>query len=303
MDIRRTSPGRAIMAALFLLAGLAGCVMDDGAEVTGTLTTQKVTAAREGHPLIGQDGVYFAFPLDIIGYKGRNVPVAIFTRDGEFLGSRTLVPSYEASEWDKVRIFAPISRLRNVSKNTSFDVYVLSPDKQNTFIQKQGYGGIGFGGLTYTWDWKRYWLDYDPDDDQPGIRLVMDLHIDGDWHEDLAAITLVRDTKFRDFPASVGGPFRKWATGLSCTGGPPCYYKDLVLHVPYWYLAKLDPTREVVLTPSLRLGETIYPGNIHFFFNAGGSLDRVGEKVQDKIEGYDASIADLERQLRALGGK
>lgn len=199
-----------VPSVCFALLGTAACDIDGSSRpaVVGTVTYATESGRRYFHPRVGEDGFNFQVPLEISGYKGQRLQVAIFTDRGDYLGSEPVVPGFEATVWEKFRVFVPHVILRNISEDTGFSVYVLSPNDTNTFIEKVHYSRSNIRPPQLAWEWLRYEVEAPMDGGGKGIRLTLNLHTRGYVGHPMRAVTLVRGRGLQDFPVSKGGPYR-----------------------------------------------------------------------------------------------
>ena len=286
-------PASKRVAGLLFLLGLSGCETSSASSVA-SLSYKFGNEAL--HPRVEEEGYYFQMALEISGYQGQRLQVAIFTDEGNYLGSESVVSPYYSK---KFRVFVPQINLRNISEDMGFSVYILSPNDTDTFIEKTHYPRSNIPTPPLAWEWLRYDVEAPMDGGGTGIRLTLNLHTRGHKGQRMRTVTLVRDQGMQDFPASKGGPYRIEGPGLNFDRDSGVF-KNLEFTVRYDDLKRLDPAQEIVLTPAVRMGERIITGNVHIHVWAGGSLERVERKIEQRIEKYDTAIADLRRRLQVL---
>jgi hypothetical protein len=251
---------------------------------------------------VEEDGYHFSTSLKITGAKDRPVDLNIFSASGAFLGHRRVVPPYESTSWDKLKIFVPYSRLKNLGENVDYTIYVVEQKAPNKYIERADFKRTTIGARKITWDWR----GFDNDETHAGGtdlgfvgRLL--LRIAGYKGTKVRVVGLVRNEFDSDFPERVDGPFRIDSGYLS----PPfdeTRYDKLEMFVPYKMLGRLSPAEIVTLTPAIEVDGKLYEGNVHFRFLAGGTLNRVERLTKESLEADAGYLESLRRRMDSLRG-
>jgi hypothetical protein len=246
------------------------------------------------HARVEEDGCYFVPQITVSGSRGRAIQIAVWSNDGWFLGERRVVPPYDSTTWQNLKVFVPWSRLRKVNDNPfGYTVYAVPYDRPDQYI---GLNKIPQSHLTtpdITWEWMNYTT--------AGSEFIANLAIRVAGHKDerIQFLGLVRNGFYRDFPASYGGPIR-----VDIGWAQPRYadteFAEVTLRVPYSKLANLAPSETVTVTPALEMNGATKEGNVHFRFLAAGSIDQVERNTHKQIDEANGALKSLQRELAIL---
>lgn len=251
------------------------------------------------HPRVEEDGFYVPLKLDLEGYKGRHVPIQLWSNTNVLLGEEIAVPTYDASTWKAFRVFVPTSRLTTVPASFNITAYVLSPDNSRIFVQKSTFP-LQYQHGHQTWEALSYVEDATLPSGQRGFQLNAQLTVVGHKHERLQIVLVLRDWAKREFKPHEGGPIRVPDKFLR-----PRYddtvWDELTLNVPYSALDRVGLGRTVILTPALRFPDgSLQLGNIHVRFYTGGSLTSLRERISEEAKRIEQRIRYIENQLEVI---
>lgn len=250
------------------------------------------------HPRVQEDGFHVSLKLDVEGYKGRQLPVQVWSGN-VFLGEEIAEPTYDASTWKAFPVFVPRSRLIKIPKSADITTYVISPENSRTYLQRTTFN-VTNPPPDHVWEFLRYDEDAVLASGERGFRLKAKLEVIGHKDEDLQVVLLLRDWARQDFEPQEGGPIRLNAVRLR-SSYEHSVWNELTLNVPYSALEQLGLGRTVVLTPSIRLANgSLQPGNLHVRFYAGGSITGLRERIGEEAQRLDQRIQYLQRQIEAI---
>jgi len=285
--------------------GLAGCATT-GETVPGASLGSSVewVPSREAtNRRVDEDGLRFKIGLEIDSLKGREVPVRLFDSANRLLGEAIATPRYEGSVWKEFSIFVAYSRLESLDASGSMRFYVVSPDDPKTFLATASINLPTRQLPSLIWRWQNWKLDASLPAGAEGFEVGADVHVSNRaGQQGMEVVLLLRDSDGNDLETADGEPLRFSGPTLGTPGSSTWVYQNLTLRVPYSALEHFDPSHTLVLTPAIRIGEKIEPGNIHIQFWAGGSISRQLKVHREDSERLEERITYLERQVEILRG-
>lgn len=274
---------------------LAACAAVHGAPTAEFGGEVRFEAAREYvHPRVEEDGYRFTFALDVHECQGREVKLTAYAQGTRFLGDVTVVPPYDGTHWDTVRLFVPLSRLAGLASPFAYTIYALSPDDSGAYIGTFEVASSHLGTPEAAWDWKSFTEDASLPSGREGVETNLSLQLVGHQGETPEAVLAARDPEGNELlrlPLTLKVPYES------------SLFPEMTFRLPYEELSHLPPAQEVVLTPTVRLGDRVVEGNLHIHLWAGGSLTRLQGLYGDEARKLDEKIDRLQRQLEALDGK
>ena len=296
------------MPAVLLLAGMLGGCLDlfgrDRSAVIGEVTYN--LTSKEVDVQVAEDGCNYTFsPLRVFGLKDQDVVVRLYSGQ-TLLGEERDSCPYAGTRWESFSIFVPHSRMAKVSRDFTYDVYVVpSSDRQayiakRTFNAKQSYEQV--------WAVSQLLEDADLPDGQKGVQIKFRLELTGHRGENLPVLLLLKNRSGEEYRDADGNLLRLKPTTLNALPDAETSVWDaLTVNIPYAAVSHLDPGAAVVLTPSLIYPDDKYrEGNVHVTFYVGGSLATQEKRLRAEKDEVDELIRYREKELEALqrgGGK
>ena len=291
---------------LFFALVLGGCA-------TAPVEVRNVkfaVARQESRPYIFDEGFNWDFRLDIDGFKGKRIPVRLFT-GGRLVGETIATPGDANTYWEKFFVFMPLHAHYLPRTATKFHLYVVAPTDpdvylyENTFTLKPNHFNV-----RQVWKIVDFQEDATLSSGKLGLKIFVNFRVIGFKGSRTQAIVGVRDLNLRDFPSEQGGPIR-FDSWVLIHPDENTMWNDGVLELPYDAMKHLSANLPVAVTPGMRFPDSkVELGNSHVLMYAGGSVDRVTNLFQSELDGLEqrinyhekekAKLYNLELELRFL---
>jgi hypothetical protein len=254
---------------------------------------------------VEEDGYLFNTALDVSGHRNSTVQIAIWSNDGVFLGEKRVVPPYDNTRWDALKIFIAYSRLSRVATPFGYTVYAIPLDRPDTYIARTDIAQSNLSLPNIIWVPQAYKNDAPVGDPkEPGFVARVSLAIAGYENAAMDLVGVVRRLSYGDQSGSYGNPLHIPIRNVVLRpGGDNWLFEPFNIEIPYSALVGFSPAEVVTLTPALDINGTLYEGNVHFRFLAGGSLERVEQLTSDDIEKKREVLQDLQRRAKLLQGQ
>jgi len=242
-----------------------------------------------------EDGWFVHFISRLTAPTAKSVPLLLFARNRQYLGQTRIKPYSQPDNWESYKIFIPISRLAELPRFFSLSLYALSPVDKNAYIDRCVINEPLIEQPYFIWQYRGFDEAAVMPNGGAGLQLKTRLVSRGIGSRKVRVVLILRDY-FHGRPLLSRNSKPIQIIGPVLDGKDDKKRWELTLNVPYELLDHIRPTKWLSVTPGIEISNYgVFPGNIHFRFQAGGTpslqLDRLHHKSQQY--GFDMERLDL----------